>query len=243
MNTTVIVIVATHYTELYKNFCNIRDLLVKETNEDVKCHMGTTGIIQTNGFYILFYPDEYIESTQGLACDYFAITSACNPYIYKKWQYQLASSGKELTSFHEVKEKIMEGIGMKKSWSIKNVIFNDPAVIVIWDDNSKTVVKCGKNDVYDPEKGLAMAISKKALGNQGNYYDIFKKWLTINAASADSTEKTHKIGNNIKHGFANSLKIADATDRVSEFLDNLGRKDLELFISTTVHDDEGKNNG
>ena len=29
----------------------------------------------------------------------------------------------------------------------------------------------------DPEKGLAMAIAKKALGNEGNYYNEFKKWL------------------------------------------------------------------
>lgn len=32
-------------------------------------------------------------------------------------------------------------------------------------------------DDFDPEKGLAMAIAKKALGNKGSYYDKFKKWL------------------------------------------------------------------
>lgn len=61
--------------------------------------------------------------------------------------------------------------------SIKKVIFNDPATIVFWEDGSKTVVKCQDGDVYDPEKGLAIAISKKALGNQGNYCEVFKKWL------------------------------------------------------------------
>lgn len=60
---------------------------------------------------------------------------------------------------------------------IENVIHNDPATIVFWADNTKTVVKCQDGDVYDPEKGLAMAISKKALGNQGNYCNTFKKWL------------------------------------------------------------------
>lgn len=57
------------------------------------------------------------------------------------------------------------------------VIFNDPATIVFWNDRTKTVVKCRKEDVYDPEKGLAMAIAKKALGNKGNYCNEFKKWL------------------------------------------------------------------
>lgn len=64
-----------------------------------------------------------------------------------------------------------------KSVSIKKVIFNDPATIVIWEDGSKTVVKCGDGDIYDPEKGLAMAISKKAFDNKGSYYEVFKKWL------------------------------------------------------------------
>ena len=59
---------------------------------------------------------------------------------------------------------------------ITNVIFNDPATIVFWDDGTKTVVKA-ENEPFDPEKGLAMAIAKKSLGNKGNYYNEFKKWL------------------------------------------------------------------
>lgn len=61
--------------------------------------------------------------------------------------------------------------------TIEKIIFNDPATIVFWKDGTKTVVKCGEDDIFDPEKGLAMAISKKALGNKGYYYDAFKKWL------------------------------------------------------------------
>lgn len=60
---------------------------------------------------------------------------------------------------------------------IKNVIFNNPATIVLWADGTKTVVKAQDGDVFDPEKGLAMAISKKALGNKGNYCNELKKWL------------------------------------------------------------------
>ena len=59
---------------------------------------------------------------------------------------------------------------------IKDVIFNDPATIVFWADGDKTVVKCHNED-FDPEKGLAMAISKRALGDEGNYYKQFRKWL------------------------------------------------------------------
>lgn len=59
---------------------------------------------------------------------------------------------------------------------IKKVIFNDPATIVFWKDGLKTVVMA-ENEPFDPEKGLAMAIAKRSLGNKGNYYDIFRKHL------------------------------------------------------------------
>lgn len=61
--------------------------------------------------------------------------------------------------------------------SIENVIFNDPATIVFWSDGTKTVVKAQTGDTFDPEKGLAMAISKRVYGNSGNYYNALKKWL------------------------------------------------------------------
>lgn len=59
---------------------------------------------------------------------------------------------------------------------IVKVIFNDPATIVLWGDGTKTVVKA-KNEPFDPEKGLAMAIAKKHFGNTGCYYEVFKRWL------------------------------------------------------------------
>jgi hypothetical protein len=60
--------------------------------------------------------------------------------------------------------------------TIKDVIFNPPATIVFWSDNTKTVVQTRGDDIYDPEKGLAMAISKKMLGNKRDYYHTFQKY-------------------------------------------------------------------
>ena len=73
--------------------------------------------------------------------------------------------------------------------NIKKVIFSIPATIVFWSDGSKTVVKA-HNDDYDPEKGLAMAIAKKALGNEGNYYNVFKKWLPNEDSSEEIRDRT-----------------------------------------------------
>lgn len=54
---------------------------------------------------------------------------------------------------------------------IKKVIFNNPVTIILWNDGTKTVVKCSKNEKFDPEKGLSMAISERVLGS----YSKFKK--------------------------------------------------------------------
>ena len=77
---------------------------------------------------------------------------------------------------------------------IERVIFNYPATIVIWKDDTKTVVKCGENDQYDEETGLALCIAKKALGNKGNWYNEFKKHLpeSNNAILAKITKAARK---------------------------------------------------
>lgn len=79
-----------------------------------------------------------------------------------------------------VKEKLMKSfyIGSGRKVYIVNVIFNNPATIVFWSDGTKTVVKRQKDDKkFDPEKGLAMAICKKVMGNKGNFNNIFREWI------------------------------------------------------------------
>ena len=51
------------------------------------------------------------------------------------------------------------------SISIKKILINKPATIVYFSDGTKTVVKCSHNDTWDTEKGIAMAIAKRAMNN------------------------------------------------------------------------------
>lgn len=122
-----------------------------------------------------------------------AIITNCGDTIYKIFDIEVTISTKELNTiilrkknkrrnemsnnYDYYKARSTERVYPKPMPTIKKVIFNYPATIVLWSDGSKTVVKCQDGDIYDPEKGLAMAISKKALGNKGNYCNEFKKWL------------------------------------------------------------------
>lgn len=78
-----------------------------------------------------------------------------------------------------VKKSKEEEIKNMNKNMIKKVIFSGDRTVVIWNDGDKTIVKAS-NEAFDKEKGLAMAIAKKALGtnkNKSNYYDVFKKWI------------------------------------------------------------------
>lgn len=98
--------------------------------------------------------------------------------------------------------------------AIKKVKFNPPATIVFWTDNTKTVVKA-ENEDYDPEKGLAMCICKKMLGNKGNYYEVFKKWLP----KEDDSDVVQKVLEHIEpQTFEFKLKPIDINQRLFEVL-------------------------
>lgn len=60
---------------------------------------------------------------------------------------------------------------------IKDVIFNPPATIILWEDNTKTVVKCQDGYEFDPWTGLTTAIVKKVLGNKSNYCNVLNEWI------------------------------------------------------------------
>lgn len=64
----------------------------------------------------------------------------------------------------------------KEPLDFERIEFHDPATIVFWNDGTKTVVKTRHGDKFDKEKGLAMAIAKKVMGNTNKYYDIFEEY-------------------------------------------------------------------
>lgn len=95
--------------------------------------------------------------------------------------------------------------------NIRKVIFNDPATVVLWSDGTKTVVKCGPEDTFDMEKGLAMAIVKKMAGNDNSFHKVFKQYTKkkkkepgsigsisdmmagLNQAAAIATKTVHEL--------------------------------------------------
>ena len=59
---------------------------------------------------------------------------------------------------------------------IEKVIFNNPATIIIWSDNSKTVVKCEAGETYDKEKGFLLCWLKGIKGSKKLQKEL-AKWV------------------------------------------------------------------
>jgi len=59
--------------------------------------------------------------------------------------------------------------------TIKKVIFNYPATVVIFQDGHKVVTKCKSSDLFDEEKGLALALVRNIYGDYA-YSNVIRKW-------------------------------------------------------------------
>ena len=118
--------------------------------------------------------------------------------------------------------------------AIKDVIFAPPATIVYWSDGSKTVVKCSEKDVFDPEKGLAMAIAKRCGGNKGNYYKEIQNWVEKSGKKYPGKTATQKKAAPKSNPDRESMKkwISKANEDWNEFLKASANNDhTELLLN------------
>lgn len=64
-----------------------------------------------------------------------------------------------------------------KENTIKRVIFNNPATIILWENGTKTVVKVQEGDKYDKRVGFLMCYLKGIVGNKTLLKEV-EKWLS-----------------------------------------------------------------
>lgn len=88
---------------------------------------------------------------------------------------------------------------------VKKVIANPPATIVLWDDGTKTVVKCQDGDEYDKLTGALLCVAKKAFGRN---YTILKKKLF-----QDVVERENTPDKELKYLAKRLLRLAEKEQR------------------------------
>lgn len=123
--------------------------------------------------------------------------------------------------------------------AIKRVIFNPQATIVYLSDCTKTVVKCNVNDIFDPEKGLAMAIAKRCVGNTGAYYAEIRHWVAecgkdypgkpYTESSSVENDALKKYIDQAKKSYEAALEAA-TKGNPANFLSEMGRVSAALSM-------------
>lgn len=74
---------------------------------------------------------------------------------------------------------------------LKSVTYNPPATIAFWEDGTKTVSKCSKNDIFSKECGLALCYMYKMFGKKETK-EILKEhcWLLDYSCYTDGSTIT-----------------------------------------------------
>lgn len=77
--------------------------------------------------------------------------------------------------------------------AIKKVIFSGPCTIVLWEDGTKTMVRCLEDDFYDPEKAVMMAYLKKHFGYSNTQMSKWLQKYTEGAEEVTTPKKSKDI--------------------------------------------------
>lgn len=182
------------------------------TIEEIVSQFGEpTTVLLTSGHKMTFGSEELVRDP------------FLNYHIKKKYPRK-AKDALDAHCYADAAYKRMETVLM-----IKNVIFNPPATVVYWSDGTKTVVKCSANDMFDPEKGLAMCIAKRCANNSGSYYKTIQKWI--------GNEPSYKAN------FADAPKEKTAVPTSNPLLKKYVDKadaDLKAFVDAATTGDAAK---
>ena len=77
---------------------------------------------------------------------------------------------------------------------IKEVIYNNPAIIVFWNDGTKTVVKVDDEDEYSVNTGILVAVVKKIFGRDFPT-KLLRDWgspITVSRKTLSDVRREHR---------------------------------------------------
>lgn len=111
---------------------------------------------------------------------------------------------------------LKSAFGLTSKPIIRKVIYNAPATIIMWEDGSKTVVKCSEDDVYDPMTGFLLCYLKHSLGNDSAAFHRFLKDFgpkpeQYNSADIDLQQAYAKLNSAASKA---AVSIGDAAARI-----------------------------
>ena len=79
---------------------------------------------------------------------------------------------------------------------VKKIIINPPCTIIIWKDNTKTMVRCRPEDTFDAEKGIAMCFMRKMFNSSTAMSKYIKEVFEANVNNlVQNSKKSDNVAN------------------------------------------------
>jgi len=121
-------------------------------------------------------------------------------YIYGLWEKE-EKENYSMESINRVFEDARRRDAGILTPRVENIYANEEkrTIVIKWVDGSTTKVTCDPKDTWDIEKGIAIAVAKKALGNNYNAYSILDKYIkSVKYTESNKEEKksTKKVKKN-----------------------------------------------
>lgn len=98
------------------------------------------------------------------------------PEHYTPEYYISELTGKGWTLSTKKKQYNFSGAIPDRDTYIKKVIYSEPATVVFWSDDTKTVCKCKYPDTYSREVGFSLCVLKKIYGATA-FKKLLKDWV------------------------------------------------------------------
>lgn len=112
----------------------------------------------------------------------------------------------EEDSWHPDEDLILCGIP-----AVRRIVFSDPATIVFWMDDTKTVVKCMKGEKFERYAGFAAACMKKMFGSTSAAKSFMERFGVDQAKNEKKPSGTEARNKN--HNDAIQEAINEALER------------------------------
>lgn len=81
-----------------------------------------------------------------------------------------------------------------KELKVESIYFNDPYTTVVFDDGSKTTVKCHEDDIFDEYQGFTSAITKHVLKKSGvGIAELIESKAKRKVSKKEPTRKDTKV--------------------------------------------------
>ena len=90
---------------------------------------------------------------------------------------------------------VCKGSNTYKEVYIYKIIYSNPATIVFWSDNTKTISKCHPDDKYSKELGVYVAIMKKIYSST-EYKDFVDSWINTDSNRVGLNDVRRKLKKN-----------------------------------------------